>query len=427
MSKRSFVDEESLIKIKKICNGEKEISQDHETFINILDDDSCGKIFSYLSIRERLSIEQVCSRWQEIAMHKSWNNITKLDFSDAKIIDNYFDGKIPTQSELEILLSRCGRYLRKLNLSSDYDDQILKAVNNYCPNLTSLKLNLTEHVQRKYDENCFINAFTKMTDLKQFFIHSAYGHGILESLDSLPANILEIHLSMKSYSSKNSTYHSHFQQALSKFKNLHKLSINKINLENKTIEIIGQMKSLIHLDLAEIYAGIFSSFMPLTNFPDLEYLNLRSIQNGTEDDDILKELFINSKKLKYLDISLNFGVTELGLTHVAKMKNLEVLKINSLLTGEVNFVQFYKLKIFECEGWAGACDATLQTVLENSPDLKIIDARNTNLTVKSLVLANDITKGRMNNIVLHFKVDLALILNFHKLGMISPFLILEAM
>lgn len=213
-----------------------------------------------------------------------------------------------------------------------------------------------------------------------------------------------------------------------KFKNLRVLSISKMSLENITIEVIGQMTKLVHLELIEVYAGISSPFMPLTNFPELEHLNLESMQNGSEDDQILTDLAKNSRKLKHLNISLCCGVTELGLAHVAELENLEVLKVNNLLTSEdVKFNRFSKLKILECESWMGASDTSIKYVLENSPNLELLDARNTNITTKSLILANDVTKGRTNDIVLHFKVDMELILNFHQVGVLSSFLVLEAM
>ncbi|KAF7996551.1 hypothetical protein HCN44_002194 [Aphidius gifuensis] len=260
----------------------------------------------------------ICSQWQEITMHKSWNYITELDFSDSKIIDNYFDRKIPTESELEILLSRCGRYLRKLNLSSDYDDQILKAVNNYCPNLTSLKLNLTEHVQRKYDENCFINAFTKMTDLKQFFIHSAYGHGILESLDSLPANIMEIHLSMKSYSSKNSTYHSHFQ--------------------NVNVTVVGLPDSYsTNVQLYFCTRQLNSELFKINNKPKFKYVVIEIIESYLLFRFNLNDKSIDEYKIWLSEIKVNDGqwhtvkVSRYGSACMIKLDGSEGIRSNETI------------------------------------------------------------------------------------------------
>lgn len=64
MSKRGNA-EEPTITIKKLCNNEEKIllneniEQRTENILNnVLDDDCFGKIFSYLSIQDRLNLEQ---------------------------------------------------------------------------------------------------------------------------------------------------------------------------------------------------------------------------------------------------------------------------------------------------------------------------------------------------------------------------------
>lgn len=134
---------------------------------------------------------------------------------DQNMIEYYFNGKIPTQLELEILLHRCGRYLRELRLSSDFNDQILKNVRTDCYNLTAITLHLSEHIDGFYNDNCFVDAFSNMENLKEFILYSVHGNGILKSLGSLSENISEIRLFMKRYGSKDSSFHSHFQRSLS--------------------------------------------------------------------------------------------------------------------------------------------------------------------------------------------------------------------
>lgn len=119
---------------------------------------------------------------------------------DDEFVHKHFEG-FPEQSELNNVLGDCGEKLSSLTLSNYcYDSKIMHVISNYCHNLKKLELDLY-----KYNENDFLEAFTKLNKLKSITIsysnyvdHDDYGDDTI-ILKSLPEFIEEISLSSAAY------------------------------------------------------------------------------------------------------------------------------------------------------------------------------------------------------------------------------------
>ncbi|KAK0070909.1 hypothetical protein PV326_001936, partial [Microctonus aethiopoides] len=124
--------------------------QSEECTINILDNDCLIKIFLYLPIKDRMRIERVCKRWQTVNQ-EAWSDIKELNFPEdfnflllsyPEILDD------DQKAAIEKFLSRCGRFLNKLEHDieySSYGNYIIPIIAKYCHNLQCLIVYLEIH------------------------------------------------------------------------------------------------------------------------------------------------------------------------------------------------------------------------------------------------------------------------------------------
>lgn len=199
--------------------------------------------------------------------------------------------------------------------------------------------------------------------------------------------------------------------------------MNRLELSYETIKTIGQIRSLIHLDLQNCYQWNKTSLVPLMNLNNLEYLDLFGIHIGDDVDDLIDGLAVNCVNIKHFDISWNLSLTKRGLMNICKMKNLEVLRMN-YLTFQVNqqIGKFDKLKKLECNGFLGGANNIIIGILKNSPNLENFDIRNTPVTIQTLNNAIKITKKRKNNIILHLCISRTNFENYDRFENTSPLL-----
>ena len=108
-----------------------------ESSVEILDDDSLIEIFYCLSIAERIKIERVCKRWQNISK-QSWTKLKILDM-DSKFLGLKSFGTSNQYPKInndvvEEVLRRCGRYLKEVVIKLDDLGCQLSKVAEYCQN-----------------------------------------------------------------------------------------------------------------------------------------------------------------------------------------------------------------------------------------------------------------------------------------------------
>ena len=148
----------------KLCSSSLKISPDltkkHSDLsaIELLDDDSLIEIFGHLCIVDRIRIERVSKRWQDL-LKQSWGKLKDLEikpkFLGLKPIgaSNEYPGI--NEGALEGILRRCGRYLKKIVITLDDFECQLSRIAEYCPNIHTIVCSKvsTEGVE-KLTENC---------------------------------------------------------------------------------------------------------------------------------------------------------------------------------------------------------------------------------------------------------------------------------
>ena len=125
----------------KIAKNSCDLSSD--STINILDDDSLIEIFTFLPISDRLRIERVSKRWQDLSKN-SWSKLEELDlnpeFLGLKLIGSTEKYPEINSDVIEKILKNCGRYLKKIDITSNnliHGCQLSK-VAKYCPKIQSI-------------------------------------------------------------------------------------------------------------------------------------------------------------------------------------------------------------------------------------------------------------------------------------------------
>lgn len=120
------------------------------TVIGELSDNVLVKIFSYLSAQQRIRIERVCKRWNQISK-SSWTKFNVINYStftpdlpvSIQVWPVCWRRPVLNNQTLKAILFRCGKYLKFLDLSGyrdTLDYRVLSVVGQYCPNLETINL-----------------------------------------------------------------------------------------------------------------------------------------------------------------------------------------------------------------------------------------------------------------------------------------------
>ncbi|XP_044003957.1 uncharacterized protein LOC122849330 [Aphidius gifuensis] len=311
-------------------------------FINSLNNDSLARIFMMLPISERITMNQVCSKWKE-ACQLAWHDIKKYKCTNT-IVRNH-EKCILTQSYVEKILVNCGIYLKELILSKVCDSSIMPIIAKHCKNLTTLEFVIYIYKEERYTDR-FRKAFKQLKQLKAIKIH-IYGYNFkFQMLNSLPKDINEIHLFFIPYVSQESLgldpkecslvissylfYSVKVSRfSLKKFTNLQKLTMHSCTINN-IIQEISQKTTLVYLDLQECKTTkkIFT-FNQLSN---LEHLNIKGV--SFEDSpwqnipNPISGIFNTCKKLKHLKApDFDVDLAEIKMENWANLQNLAYLNI----------------------------------------------------------------------------------------------------
>ncbi|XP_044000959.1 uncharacterized protein LOC122847388 [Aphidius gifuensis] len=302
--------------------------KDQRVVINLLDCDSLAKIFMLLPIPERIDMEEVCAKWKE-ACQLAWYDIKKYKCESS--IGRSYDNRLLTQSYLEKILLRCGIYLKELSFSDACNSNIMPFVGDHCKNLTSLECEFNVD-SLTHNADHFVQAFTQLNKLK--FIKIILEHesqdqtvNLLEIINSFPKEMNEIHLLRKFLS----IYKLTVSMTLKKFKNLQKMTLRGLFLDDIILQEIAEKTTLVYLDirLYEIAEG-FCLFNKLVN---LEYIDLTmgrttSICIVTKNlyTKVINTIFCACKKLKHLDIPYGlYDVNKIPSKNWINFQNLEYL------------------------------------------------------------------------------------------------------
>ena len=138
------VQEEPLSKTRKLrSRAKKDEEVSHLANIDKLNDHCLIRVLNFLSVAERIRVERVSKRWQEISK-ESWSKMKVLDFNQKNLGlkphgKNHEYPKI-LKPAVEKLLKRCGRYLEKLTIALSFSFDYESLVAKFCKNIQSLTL-----------------------------------------------------------------------------------------------------------------------------------------------------------------------------------------------------------------------------------------------------------------------------------------------
>ncbi|XP_044019450.1 F-box/LRR-repeat protein 4-like [Aphidius gifuensis] len=380
--------------------------------IEFLDDYSLAEIFMLLPIPDRMAMEKVCLKWEE-ACKLAWYKTKK--YKCGRTIGRAYNDQLLTQSYVEKLLLQCGIHLNELCLSKICTSSIMPVIGEYCKYLTRLEFVLNQRSKVNTDD--YIQAFKKLDKLKYIKIKATplENHMIpnlnYEIFDSLPEEINEIHL----YHPKVTTDTIPLFFNLKKYKSLHSLTLSGCTLDN-IIQQISEQIPLVYLDLdnsvnydndnndntdnSNIRVPSASIFDELSKLEYLEYLNIACVENF--QDSSLIAIAKECTNLEFLNISNCRYITEAGLDAIIGIKSLRRLNVRALKCVTDSFVGKLKgLNSLECGRCTKVTDVGIIQFIENCPDLKHLYVGYTCMTIDTIIAANQATKYRENNIVLH--------------------------
>lgn len=169
-----------------------------------------------------------------------------------------------------------------------------------------------------------------------------------------------------------------------------------------------------------------NSFLAIAKLKNLEHLNLSDVANI--DNDIIVNIANNCKKLKHLTICpfhLNDSdlskPDEISLKILDKLENLEELIMNNSFIAKNKMpTKMYNLKIIKCDNCENISDNDIIEILHNSPNLYYLSARNTGITLETIVYAIEKIKSRTNDIHLHIEADAHLQKSYERWKNLNP-------
>ncbi|XP_044001845.1 uncharacterized protein LOC122848084 [Aphidius gifuensis] len=319
---------------KRICiDKDQQTSTDNVDekmdLINSLDNDSLAQVFMMLPISERITMDQVCSKWKE-ACQLAWHDIKKYKCTNT-IVRNH-EKCILTQSYVEKILFNCGIYLKELILSKFCNSSIMPVIAEYCKDLTTLEFEIIRF--ETYDTDYFGEAFKQLDQLKVVKIHISGYIFQFQMLNSLPKDITEIHLffglkvvypEQCFWLSPSPVSPSLF--SLRKLTNLQSLTIRSYDITD-IIEEISKKTTLVYLDLQECKTE--NKIFTFNELSNLEHLNIKDVffidSQSKIIPDLLSGIFNKCKKLKHLDApDFDVDLAEIEMENWVNLENLVYL------------------------------------------------------------------------------------------------------
>ncbi|XP_044004460.1 F-box/LRR-repeat protein 2-like [Aphidius gifuensis] len=204
-------------------------------------------------------------------------------------------------------------------------------------------------------------------------------------------------------------------QKLTELKNLEYLYycfVDGVRNESiNTIVTISNWKKLKHLILFNdegcdvIDDNIIGPAPSVVNFDELsklQYLESLSLFNMYNFPDSSIIAIANScKNLRKLEMTACVNITEAALMPIISLEKLEEINVNYMNGLTDNFISKLKgLKKFGCACCKNITDAGIIEFIKNCPNLHTLCVFGCNITIKTFIGADEITKHRTNNIAL---------------------------
>ncbi|XP_015123608.1 F-box/LRR-repeat protein 2 [Diachasma alloeum] len=364
-----------------------EAVSDSNSINNKLNDDCLETIFEYLPAKDKLAFEYVCKRWKEVAV-SGWLRVRSLNLYESPGEDDTSPSdKARTNRIFGGILKKCGDHLQRLKIGNPCDYNILSAVNQYCQNLTILKVSFTKFTTQD------ARMFPRMQNLKHLEIRGLK-HYPKHLFEVLPVDSLtEIHLWATGYGSLPLIA----PTVLERCTKLTALSLNGFAPDPNVLNVISQKSELKSLSLSNCLLNVgLPSLKLLTN---LERLDLSWVSGVVEC--YVEQLSKFCEKLKHLDLTHCSSLDDQGIAHLAKLPQLEGLIVKRI--PEITDAPFRNLRHLtelQCGYNSRIRDPGMIALLENAPHLQYLNVRRTSVTEVLVTEAEKITERRTNNLPL---------------------------
>ncbi|KAK3915340.1 F-box/LRR-repeat protein 7 [Frankliniella fusca] len=359
-----------------------------------LNDDCLLHIFSFLSLTDRVRIERVCKRWQDVA-RSMWRRMHSLDMQQLALPPHHLHSSLcPNLQELDA----AGVKLNKFGL---------QRLGSGCTKLRKLNLNYCSGVDERFLENLL----KILPELESLSI-AQWGELTGQALNKLPPETMrELNLNACSNLRPNELL-----TAVKRLPLLESLSLTScISLSNQHVKTLFEsVPQLRSLNMAQ--------YFPRLKYASLESIgmltNLRSL--NVELNDLLTDRGIETivdgcRELESLNITgcrayaPEHCVTTKGITLLAKLPCLRELKMSYL--ADINdsaltvLAQNGTLQKLECRGCPSLKGDGFLRIISLCPDLELCDVSGCD-HVKISIVKTAITavKLRNNNIFLRLVV-----------------------
>ncbi|XP_011313748.1 F-box/LRR-repeat protein 7-like [Fopius arisanus] len=305
--------------------------------INSLPDDCLREIFRRLPIYQRLEIEKVCKRWKNIA-ETSWHDLKHLPFlrfSNGKMDSKTINEVQKNPNLIKKIVKRCGHFLKELKVATPCDPDVLSKAVNVCPNLNKLTIDVG-------NIECRTSRCNKKYFLRKFDLN------------------------------------------LERFMKLNYLSLKRFSSESNLLKsIVANQKSLTHLSL--FYCKIDSENLELIT----RLINLEALQvtHSIIDDNWLRKLIDNCRKIRHLDLSHSTFLTDSSALHLEELRNLESLSIQaSRKITDRSLMNLYRLRELNCSHCERIQDPGVVKLIRNT-NLTFLNVFNTRITTRTVTEA----------------------------------------
>ncbi|XP_058795716.1 uncharacterized protein LOC131666802 isoform X2 [Phymastichus coffea] len=385
--------------------------------IDSLDDDCLIHIFEFLSIADRVKIERVCKRWQTISM-ESWRQCRILSPDKVSWGLKKGNGNLVMDAKaIYNVLTRCGFYLKYLEFFGYLDELVTlgNKIGSMCPNLETIYLcgvsslsiqNLSEYCTNIKElglrdifetfDNELSFLFEKNKNLTKMTFYSICGISNGKFFLNLPFE------SLKTLSIFNCDFSSFYvNQGIRKLKNLSELSFDYCeNFDDDSMEAICNLTNLKEIHMG-IFPGKIRSCKYMTRLNNLISIELSS--SDLVNNELILALCKNCRLLSDVNISES-RVTDEGVHCLTSLPYLQRLNINHLKIHDEAVHPMPNLKQFECFMCQELSDKCFSMLLDTSKNLELLNVGCCNVTNSTVKKAVDVTKLRMNNVILYMYI-----------------------
>ncbi|XP_044010239.1 F-box/LRR-repeat protein 2-like [Aphidius gifuensis] len=358
-----------------------------------------------LPVPERIAIKKVCSKWKE-ACELAWYDIKNYSFGGG-----VFDGKLLAPSYVEEALSNFGIYLRVLALWRNCNSSVMPIIEHIdininhwdikTPNILNNILNSSKSIRYcniMLHPDCnapdiSIKNWDNLLNLEHLGTRWRINNNTaiklvkycknLRSLDIRSEGIIETAL-----------------QKLTELKNLDTLNysfadgIAMDELDNAILTISNTWKKLKHLTISDDSPP-----------DDIDVDNIEPFDPSVIYDELSKLQYLeelNVLNMRDFQDSSIIAIANSSLMSIISLENLEELNVGNIDGVTDNFISKLKgLKKLRCEYSKNITDAGMIQCLKNCPNLEALCLYHSNITINTLVGADEITQNRINNIVLY--------------------------